>query len=224
VRLRVVTYNVHGLRGGVDAVAATLSRVRPDVACVQECGSLRAVRRLAAAAGMEVVSTHRPFNRVRNAVLFSLPLKALDRLVLDLPRDGRARRRGFVQVTLAAHGVRVTAVSTHLGLSAGERGRQAEDLMRRLESSPPPVILGGDLNESPQGGAARRLAASLTDTYGLAGEQPGYTYPAKRPTDRIDVVYVSRDVKVGGAWVAGGPDGASASDHLPVVVDLELPG
>jgi endonuclease/exonuclease/phosphatase family metal-dependent hydrolase len=224
VRLRIVTYNVHGLRAGVDAVSGTLARIRPDIVCVQECGSLRAVRRLAAASGMEVVSTHRPFNRVRNAVLFSLPLKALDRIVLDLPRDGRARRRGFVQVTLAAHGVRVSAVSAHLGLSTGERGRQAEDLMGRLEGLPPPVVLGADMNEGPNGGAARRLASALADAYGMAGEQPGYTYPAKRPTDRIDAVFVSRDVKVGGAWLAGGPDAASASDHLPVVVDLELPG
>jgi len=219
-----VTYNVHGLRGGVDAVAGTLLRVRPDIVCVQECGSLRAVRRLAAAAGMEVVSTHRPFNRVRNAVLFALPLKALDRIVMDLPRDGRTRRRGFIQVTLAAHGVRVTAVSTHLGLAAGERRQQADDLMSRLEASAPPLILGADLNERPDGAASRRLSSSLVDAYAVAGEQPGSTYPAKRPTDRIDVVLVSHDVKVGGAWLAGGPDAASASDHLPVVVDLELRG
>ncbi len=224
MRLRVVTYNVHGLRSGVDTVAGTLSRVRPDIVCVQECGSLRAVRRLAAAAGMEVVSTHRPFNRVRNAVLFSLPLKALDRVVLDLPRDGQTRRRGFVQVTLAAHGVRVTAVSAHLGLSAGERGRQADDLMGRLGGLPPPLVLGADLNEGPDGRAARSIASILTDSYAVAGEQPGYTYPAKRPTDRIDAVFVSGDVKVGGAWLAGGPDAAGVSDHLPVVVDLELRG
>ena len=224
MRLRVVSYNVHGLRGGVDAVAGTLTRVRPDIVCVQECGSLRAVRRLAAAAGLEVVSTHRPFNRVRNAVLFALPLKAMERVVLDLPRDGRTRPRGFIQVTLAAHGVRVTAASAHLGLAAGERLRQADDLMRRLEASPPPLILGADLNERPDGAASRRLAATLVDAYAMAGEQPGFTYPAKRPTDRIDVVYVSHDVKVAGAWLAGGPDAPSASDHLPVAVDVELRG
>jgi endonuclease/exonuclease/phosphatase family metal-dependent hydrolase len=224
MRLRVATYNVHGLRAGVDTVAGVLMRVRPDVVCVQECGSRRATGRLAAALGMEVASTHRPFNRVRNAVLFSLPLRAVDRAVRDLPRERRTRRRGFVAVVLAAHGVRLTAVSTHLGLAAEERRMQAAELMDRLGSSGPPIVVGVDLNESPAGPAARVLTESLVDAYAAVGESPGFTFPARRPTDRIDCVLVSGDVRIGGAWVAAGPDAPTASDHLPVVVDLELRG
>ena len=43
---------------------------------------------------MEVVSTHRPFGRVRDAVLFALPWEAKDSASQELSREGGALRRG----------------------------------------------------------------------------------------------------------------------------------
>jgi endonuclease/exonuclease/phosphatase family metal-dependent hydrolase len=222
VRIRAVTFNVHGYRGGIDAVAEVLTRVRPDVVCLQECGSRRAVHRLAGALGMEVVSTHRPFGRVRNAVLFALPWEAKDQRVQELSREGGALRRGSVAVTLAAHGLRIAIASVHLGLSANERARHAAELTEALAAGGVPTIVGADLNEEPTGQAVRGLAERLFDTYGAVGEPPGNTFPARRPTDRIDYVFASAGFRANGAWVPSDPSAATASDHLPVVVDLEL--
>jgi endonuclease/exonuclease/phosphatase family metal-dependent hydrolase len=51
---------------------------------------------------------------------------------------------------------------------------------------------------------------------GAAG--PGLTYPADAPTERIDYVLVSPHFRVRSASVPV----TEASDHRPVVVDLEL--
>ena len=222
MRIIAVSYNAHGYRGGLDEVAGVLTRLHADVICLQECGSRRAVVRLASALGMEVASTHRPFNRVRNAVLFSVPWQATDRRVRDLSRDGGSMRRGFVAVTLGAHGVQMAVVSAHLGLSAKERERHAHELTDAVAGSRLPVILGVDLNDEPAGPAARWVGGLLVDAYGTVGEAPGSTFPARQPTDRIDYVFVNEDLRVLGAWVPTGGDVATASDHLPVVVDLEL--
>ena len=50
------------------------------------------------------------------------------------------------------------------------------------------------------------------------GEQ-GHTHPAGFPRRRIDQVWVSAGVAVAGAHVL---DAEGASDHLPLVVDLEV--
>ncbi len=229
MRLRVATYNVRGLRGGVGPVGEVLAKNHPDVVCLQECGSRRSVGRLAAGLGMEVASTHRAFGRVRNAVLFALPWRESGLLVRELSREGRASPRGYVIVTLAAHGVRLAVGSVHLGLTARERRRHASELIDavlEIGTLPPggPVVLGADLNEDANGPAARSISGVLDDVYALVGEPPGNTFPAARPTDRIDFAFASPSLRVTGAWVATGEPASRASDHLPVVADIEIPG
>jgi endonuclease/exonuclease/phosphatase family metal-dependent hydrolase len=222
VRIRVVTYNVHGFRGGFDEVAATLTRLRPDVLCLQECGSRRTSRRLAAALGMELVSSHRPFGRVRNAVAFALPWQAMGHRVQDLSSRRGSRRRGFVAVTLSGHGMRAVVVSVHLGLNSGERVRHVAELAEALQDVHVPTIVGADMNEDAVGLAVRRITRALSDAYAAVGELPGDTFPARGPTDRIDYVFTSHQLRATGAWVPSGGGRAPGSDHLPVVVDLEL--
>jgi endonuclease/exonuclease/phosphatase family metal-dependent hydrolase len=222
VRLRVVTYNVHGFRGGVDPVASVLSPIEPDVVCIQECGSRRSLRRLCAALGVEAVSSHRPFSRVRNAVLYGMPLRQVEATVRELSREGRESRRGFVAVTLEAHGTRMAAMSAHLGLTPRQRRRHAGELRQALAAIAVPVVLGVDLNEEPDGPSVRGLAAALHDASSVAGRPPGNTFPARSATDRIDVVLATKQFRVVRAWVPLNADAALASDHLPVVADLDL--
>ena len=82
-----MSYNVHGLRGGSDLVVAVLRRADADFVCLQECGSRRELRRLAEALEMKAVSSHRPFDRVRNAVLYRSPWRVAQFVVHDLSRE-----------------------------------------------------------------------------------------------------------------------------------------
>ena len=222
MRIRAVTYNVHGYRGGLDAVADVLVRAHADVVCVQECGSRRALRRLGAKVGMEAVSSHRPFGRVHNAVLVAVPWEIDERRVETFSQGSGARPRGYVAVTMRAHGLRLTVVSVHMSLTAKERRVHAAELTEKLDAHGHPVMIGGDLNEEPGGPAIVRISARFSDAYAAVGELPGNTFPAVEPTGRIDYLFVTGHLRPTGAWVPAGRGPQSASDHLPVVVDLEL--
>jgi endonuclease/exonuclease/phosphatase family metal-dependent hydrolase len=222
VRVRAVTFNIASFRAGRDAATALLRDLAPDLLLLQECGSGRRALRLAKELGMDGVTSHRPFNRVRNAVLFRPPwrLEALE--VRNLTRQGRSLRRGFIAAHLRQPSVRLTAVSVHLGLVQREREAHARALTDFLSGVDGPVVIGADLNEGPQGMAARWMSERFYDAFTTAGEGPGETFPARVPTARIDFVFVGESGDIRKAWVP--EDNEPASDHRPVVADVEFEG
>jgi len=117
--------------------------------------------------------------------------------------------------------MRLTAVSAHLGLGRREREQHARELTDYLAGIDGPVVLGMDLNEGPEGAAARWISERLFDTFDQVGEGDGASFPAPSPTARIDYVYVTGHFAMVGAWVPGGAVAATASDHRPVVAELE---
>jgi endonuclease/exonuclease/phosphatase family metal-dependent hydrolase len=119
--------------------------------------------------------------------------------------------------------VRLAAVSAHLGLAPRERERHAREVTDWLRSSPGHLVVGGDLNEGPDGAASRWIAGRLFDAFASAGAGPAATFPAVSPTARIDYLFVSEGVHVIRAWVADPPAGGPASDHRPIMADLEVP-
>jgi endonuclease/exonuclease/phosphatase family metal-dependent hydrolase len=218
VRARVVVLNVQGLRVGVDRVARGLGALDPDVLLLQECGPRRSLARLADELSMEFRSSHRPFGRVRNAVLARRPWRMGEASVLVLSREGRSSPRGALAVGLRAGGATVTAITAHLGLVPVERSRHARELTDAYASLRGPVVLGLDVNEGPADPAFRWIAERWFDAFAQAGEGRGDTFPAARPTTRIDALFVNDRVEVLRARV--GP--AGLSDHRPVIVELEL--
>jgi endonuclease/exonuclease/phosphatase family metal-dependent hydrolase len=223
MRARLVTYNVRSLRAGAGAVAEAIAELDPDIALLQECGSRPSLFRLAEALGMEAVSTHRPFSRVRNAVLFREPWRATWREVRDLLKHGRTQPRGYLVVHLRGGGMVMTVVSAHLGLVSMERSAHAEEIADFAVAIDGPVAVGVDLNEGPDGPSARWISARLFDAFEQAGEGQGDTFPSAAPAARIDFVFVSSGIDVRRAWVPNSPVAARGSDHLPVAVNLELP-
>jgi endonuclease/exonuclease/phosphatase family metal-dependent hydrolase len=115
------------------------------------------------------------------------------------------------------------AVATHLALRPFERRRHALELAALLRGLGEPLVLGGDLNERPDGPAVATVGEGLRDAWLLGGDANGETFPAEEPTARIDYLFVSRDIRVERAIVPPTPDVRTASDHRPVVADLKLP-
>jgi endonuclease/exonuclease/phosphatase family metal-dependent hydrolase len=228
MRLRAATYNARSFRGGVDRAAALFEEAGPapggppDVLMLQECGRRRVTRAFAEALGMGLVSSHRPFRRVRNAILYGPSWRPVSTAIVDLPRDRGAMPRGFVAVRLRRDGVTLTVASAHLGLGGAERRRHARLLADELVAGGAAVVLGADLNEGPDGPAARWISGRLFDAFALAGHGPGETFPARSPSARIDYVLVGEGVRVVAARVLAGAAAARASDHLPLVADLEV--
>ncbi|MGZ8571607.1 MAG: endonuclease/exonuclease/phosphatase family protein, partial [Actinomycetota bacterium] len=144
---------------------------------------------------------------------------------IELKRFPRARRwypRGALVARVTAGADAIWAVSVHFGLGGAERAGQAESLTEMVATlSGGVVIVGGDLNATPDMRATARIAAVLRDTWSHAGDGEGPTFPAFAPAARIDYVFLGSAGTIIGAGV--GAEGASeASDHLPVAVDLGL--
>jgi endonuclease/exonuclease/phosphatase family metal-dependent hydrolase len=211
----VGTWNLHGLRAGVEAVARVIRAEAPDILLVQESGPRRRLRALGAALGLVVCGDPPAFprRRVQNAVLVQASRRVLSHRLVRFDAGSLLHPRGV----LIARCEDVVAVSVHLGLQGPERGRQVDQLLELLERLPGPVVLGGDLNARPDDASPARIAASYPDAWSRAGEGDGWTFPAHAPVARIDFVHTSEAIRSLRAWTAG----AAVSDHLMVVADLE---
>ncbi len=217
MRLRVMVWNVHGFRAGTKPMAAAVSDAAPDVLLLNETRYLGFhVRRFARRAGLEGASGTGLWRPVPNAVLARRPWRVVDAGTIRFRRSRKTLRRGILLTILGRAGTRVSAGSVHLGLSGEERAEHAGELTDLLAGREP-VVLGGDLNEGPEGAAARWIA----DRYWDAARDAGRTFPSWEPRARIDYLFVSAAVTVERAWV-GGERFARLSDHLPVLADLEV--
>jgi endonuclease/exonuclease/phosphatase family metal-dependent hydrolase len=221
--LRVMAWNLRGLRAGAATVAAVMEEEAPDLALLNEVGRTGwRLRGLVRRAGMDAVTDVRLLRRgITNAVLVRPPWRVVEHVTVPFSHRPGTIPRGMVTAVVGRSGYRLTAAAVHLGLSDPERADHARELTDLLPSLRHPVILGGDLNEPPEGGAATWISERLWDAYAQGGEGPGETYPAGVPTARIDYVFVSEGVRVDRAWVRRDP-GEEASDHLPVLAELAL--
>jgi endonuclease/exonuclease/phosphatase (EEP) superfamily protein YafD len=223
VKLRLLAYNVHGLRAGARKVARAIADEWPDIILLNECGFLGLrLRRFARRLGMQVSSGLRLFIPVTNAVLVRPPWRIIERHSLQFSRVLRRQRRGVVAARIGHAGFRLTIASVHLGLSDPERVRHAKELTDFLAGLSGPQFLGGDLNEGPERPAAQWITERFWDAFATAGEGAGDTFPSRSPRARIDYVFVSEGITVKRAWVGDDPAMLEASDHRPVFADVVL--
>ncbi len=218
--IRILVYNVHQLRAGAGPVAEVIERHRPDLVLLNETGPRWRLRRLARALGMELARD--PWSplrrRIRNAVLARPPWRIREhRLHRFADVRSRLNPRGALLARVSGPPGELWVCCTHLGLHPVERLHAAREILAL--DLPTPFVVGGDLNELPEGRAVRLLAGRLGDAWIRAGEGEGATFPAASPRARIDHLFVSEGLWVDRAIV--GRD-ARASDHLPLVVEARL--
>ncbi len=244
VRLRLMTYNVHGCRGmdgkyAPQRIARVIARERPDVVCLQELDQERTrsggidqvaviARRLRTDYRFHAVADV-DNGRFGNAVLSSFPLRLVK--AGALPAAARVKDvfnledRGAVWVALMAGDREVQILNTHLSILEQERREQADALLTGEWLGHPdctgPVILTGDFNASPDSWTLRRLETRLASAVGAdRKDRELRTWSGRVPLRRIDHVMVSESVEVVGAYVPRTSLSRVASDHLPLVVDL----
>jgi len=218
-----MTWNVHGLRSGVPAVARAIGALQPDVALLQESGPRMALLRMGATLGMQVAND--PFSfprrRVKNAVLVRFPWRLGRNRLARFPRGARFYPRGVLLAEISDGARGLVAASVHLGLRPAERLRHGAELERVVlrAAGERSAVIGGDFNEFPEGRAIGALGRRFADVF--AGAAP--TFPSKEPTARIDYVFLTPDLEVRSARVPFDEEIARASDHLPVVAEISLP-
>ncbi|HLV58138.1 MAG TPA: endonuclease/exonuclease/phosphatase family protein [Natronosporangium sp.] len=221
--LRVLSYNIAGRRGDRAAQARLVRHLAPDVALVQEAprrlGWRHRCAALAHAWGMVVAVGGMP--AMGNLVLTSLRVQVVRTWCVRFPlTPGRHLRGAAFAHCRLPDGGELVAVGAHLATDAAERPAQADRLRALLDELRPPVVLGADVNDEPGSHAWRALSGRLRDP--AAGLAPVATFP--RSGRRIDAVFVDGRLTVTGYRVVDTPAARAASDHLPVVADLEVPG
>jgi len=232
MRLRLVSWNVHGCVGldrrfAPARTADALLSLAPDVALLQEVGDAHGqhppidqAESLSRALGFGCtlgITLPRGFG-YGNATLSRLAV--LDTETWDLSVRGR-EPRCCLRVVLGRDGARLTTLNTHLGLALGERRRQLGILVQgALDGVDGPLVLGGDFNDFPPGRVSRELGARCTDVF--AGLPRRRTFPSWAPLLRLDRVY-ARALTILGVRTDRSALSRAASDHLPLVVELEVP-
>lgn len=178
VPLRVVSYNVHGLRDDRAALVGLIRDLAPDVLVVQEAPRRFRWRQkcalLAAETGLVVAAGGLP--SLGNLLLVSLRVAIRRTWCLRYPLTPGRHLRGAVFAEGAVRGATFTVSGSHLATDPTERPAQAAHWKTRLSAVEGPLIAAADLNEGP--------AAAPGGWWRTACFRPPRTCPRSRPRCR----------------------------------------
>jgi endonuclease/exonuclease/phosphatase family metal-dependent hydrolase len=233
--LRVMTYNIHvgiGMDKKLDLarIAGVINAQHPDLVGLQEVD--RGVQRTQRIDEIVEIarSTRMNYDFAFNlryqggqygvAILSRFPIVAMEHRLYQNTRE--AERRGFIRGEVRIGGRTVNFVTTHLDYQY-EDGRlfEAQQLLAALKDVKGPLIVVGDFNDTPSGQAYQLMRSQFEDAWArVRVEGEGFSYPTDKPSKRIDYIFFrSMDrVRAKRAWLVG----TEASDHVPVVADLEI--
>jgi endonuclease/exonuclease/phosphatase family metal-dependent hydrolase len=239
--MRVMSFNIHhgqGTDGALDLgrVAGVIRSQAPEIVGLQEVDRHWSSRsnfadqasELATVLNMHMVyaanldldppAPGQPRRQYGTAVLSRYPILSWDNTLL--PRFGDHEQRGLLHAEVMVRGVRVHVYNTHLQHNdAAERLEQARAITEIIGVGERPVVLTGDLNARPGTPEMQEFTGLLTD--GWTGDG-GFTHPSEQPTARIDYVMTGGVATAERAAVV--TDLPVASDHLPVIADVRVPG
>jgi exodeoxyribonuclease-3 len=244
--LRLLTYNIlEGGRGRSQAIAAVINSCAPDLVMVQEATDPDTLARVAEASGMAEWRSYRRQSLgflSRRPVVFSQwtrPRFSQHAFIEVVPAGGQVR----------VFGVHLSAV--HAAWTERRRVMELRSLLRAVKTHEPGFhVLAGDFNtvapDEPldltalplrlrplvwlSGGRIRWrtiqtvLDAGYVDGYRLKhGAEPGPTLTTANPHVRLDYVFVPQRfaARVVACDRVRHADAVRASDHFPVLADLE---
>lgn len=99
-----------------------------------------------------------------------------------------------------------------------QREEQANFIAQHIRNSPHPVLVCGDMNDTPSSYAYGQLSQNLTDAFREKGKGLGSTYAGLLPFLRIDYIFTSPSNQVETFEVL--PN--SASDHYPIYAHIRF--
>lgn len=228
--IKVLTYNIHHGADcneipGLKHIGDTIKKTGAQVVALQEVDyfmprsrfSLQP-RSLGKTIGADYIFGHNISRlgvfRYGNAILSRLPVIDYSNIPLPYLSERRGLLKALIRVDKHTG---FYLLCTHLGLSAPERQAQTEYIYEIIRKLQLPCILAGDFNCGPEARELMILKDCLNNAAGaVIGEY--LTFPSYRPGYCLDYIMASREWKVIDARI---PE-SKASDHLPLLAELEL--
>jgi len=230
--IRVLSYNIRhgeGMDNRIDLkrIAEVIKSASPDLVSLQEVdyqmertGGIDQAKELASLTGLNAVfgpAIIRRNARYGNAVLSRHPVADVRNYPLPGAREPRSVLS--VDINISPHTPEkeiIAFLATHLSLHEESRLRSVSFIEAILPDTQTPALLLGDLNarpESPTLDAFRKVWANATEGQSLITLLPKpvqIDYILFRPAEQWKIIRT---------WVI---DERIASDHCPLVADLEL--
>ena len=226
--LRVMTYNVRSMRDDRAALGRVISSVEPDVVCVQEAPRFARWRSLCAElarrSGLVVVGGGRAAGANLIMSTLAVDVEATEDVLFS--KDPGLHRRGSAMAVLSLAGSRFAVAGTHLDVTAEPRLRHVHELHAAVDRFVPAgvaTVIAGDINDRPGSQAWNALVGQRADAFATAGTGSPYTSEAANPRQTIDGIFADPRITVRSARVVEHLDVIRASDHLPVIAELDLP-
>jgi endonuclease/exonuclease/phosphatase family metal-dependent hydrolase len=238
--LRVVSYNIHKCIGGrdrrydFDRVLEVIAQESPDIVCLQEVDREVArsrfhdqpqmfAERLAHATHLYQMNVHLKQGGYGNLVLSRWPLHGKHQISL---RMRYKKPRGAQLAVVETPAGLLHVVNWHLGLAEGEREWQARHLLAHPsfnEAADLPTLIIGDTNDW-----RNRLGPRVFQPAGFEQitNPPSRfrSFPAYLRIASLDKAFCRGPITIRHVAVPQHQLAMQASDHLPLVVDLELHG
>jgi endonuclease/exonuclease/phosphatase family metal-dependent hydrolase len=221
--MRVLSWNLHGLRDDTAALAEVVRRLDPDVMCVQEAPKYLRWRARTAALARECGLFYLTGGGTTGgtALLAHLRVDVVRSAERALSRQFGWPDRGVAAAVVRKSGAELGVASLHLPLPADQRLDHAQRAVAVLRAGgAEQLFAAGDLNERPG-----RSAWTWLEQQGMRDLGPGSgpTFPARRPDRRIDGAFATSGVEVLDYRVVDAPGVERASDHRPVLICVRVP-
>ena len=238
-RIRIVTWNIHkGIgtdrRYALERTIQVLRDLDADVVCLQEADhgvSRSAYENQKKRLRRELGYPHATFKlnvKVEkggygNLTLSKFPITAWRNVDLTIPP--KKRRSGLVARLEVRPGVTWVVANVHLGLMHLERKVQVRRLLHDLvedAEDDEPLVIAGDWNEW-----GTRLTRSVMKEWGLHLARTDHrpwgerTWPSRRPLVALDKILYRDPVRCHHVVCVLDEVTRVASDHVPLMVELE---
>lgn len=234
--LKVLTYNIHHANPpsrvnyiDLPAVAKVIIDSKADLVGLQEIdvNTLRSGKQINQAAELgKLTGMHYYFAKGIDfqggdygiAILSRFPIIKAEKLALPMKPDVGGEDRVMALATIELwNGKQFIFANTHLDLKPENRILQANAIVNYLDKMQLPVIFCGDLNTSP-GSEAMKVFDSH---FKRSSIENGFTFPQNNPDREIDfILYKPKErFKIISHKIISE---TYASDHLPLLVELEL--
>jgi endonuclease/exonuclease/phosphatase family metal-dependent hydrolase len=239
--LRIATYNIHkgvqgigpGRRLEIHNLGHAVEQLDADIVCLQEVRKLHRRQELyfkrwpelpqaefLCPEGYQAVyqtNAHTRHGEHGNALLSRWQVVSQGHEDMS---DHRFEQRGLLHACVQLDSRIVHVIVVHLGLIAGSRTRQVEQIGRFIAREVPPdapLVVAGDFNDWGGKLRAPMKAMDLLDCDWV--RMP--TYPSRLPMAQLDYVY-ARFMQPLGVLAPRGPIWGRMSDHLPLIAEFKL--